>query len=158
MKKILRGHHLLCIHGFKGMGYSTGFVDVMSDIVEGIRNGETDFPVQVVQGFDDACQACPHRGRTECVKSEGSNEHVLSMDGKVIRHLGLSAGATYMKSELVKRTAENVKPEDLDYLCEGCSWLEYGVCKNGIQELSEKMSMIKEGKCSNTHASFFGDS
>ncbi len=119
MKKILRGHHLLCTHGFKGMGYSPKFVDVMADIVAGIRN-EGDFPIQVVQGFDDACQACPHKGKTECVKSVDSNEHVLSMDGKVIRHLGLSAGSTYLKTELVQRTAENVRPEDLDYLCEGC--------------------------------------
>jgi uncharacterized protein len=146
MKKILRGHHLLCTHGFKGMGYSPEFVDVMTDIVEGISNDETDFPIQVVQGFDDACQACPHRGKTECVKSADSNEHVLSMDEKVISHLGLSAGSNYLKSELVKRTAEKVNPDDLDYLCEGCSWLEYGVCKNGIKELKEKMSMIKEGK------------
>ncbi|MGR3762685.1 DUF1284 domain-containing protein [Rossellomorea sp. NS-SX7] len=138
MKKILRGHHLLCTHGFKGMGYSPEFVEVMTEIVEDIRNEEADFPIQVVQGFDYACQACPHRGKTECIKSPDSNEHVLSMDGKVISHLGLSPGETYMKSDLVQRTAENVSPEDLEYLCEGCSWLEYGVCKNGIQELREK--------------------
>ncbi|MCA1056019.1 DUF1284 domain-containing protein [Rossellomorea aquimaris] len=138
MKKILRGHHLLCTHGFKGMGYSPDFVDVMTGIVADMRNEETDFPIQVVQGFDDACQACPHKGSTQCSKSEDSNGHVLSMDGKVISHLGLSAGGVYMKSELLQRTAERVRPGDLDYLCEGCSWLEFGVCKEGIGNLREK--------------------
>ncbi|OAT85082.1 [Fe-S]-binding protein [Bacillus sp. MKU004] len=134
----LRGHHLLCTHGFRGMGYSEGFVKVMSDITDDIRDEDSDFQVQVLQGFDDACQACPHRGRTACEKSEDSNGHVLSMDGKVISHLGLTAGETYMKSDLVHLTVEKVNPDDLDYLCEGCSWLEYGVCKEGIRELKEK--------------------
>jgi uncharacterized protein len=138
MKRRLRGHHLLCTHGFRGMGYSEGFIKVMRNITADIRDEEKDFNIQVLQGFDDACQACPHRGRTACVKSTDSNGHVLSMDGKVISHLGLTAGETYLKSDLVKRTAEKVDPDDLDFLCEGCSWLEHGVCKEGIRELKEK--------------------
>ncbi|BCB02373.1 DUF1284 domain-containing protein [Bacillus sp. KH172YL63] len=138
MKRIIRGHHLLCTHGFKGMGYSEAFVKVMGDITGDIRNDEMDFPIQVVQAFDDACQACPHKGASACEKSEDSNAHVLSLDGRVIEHLGLEHGGIYMKSDLVKLTAQKVKPSDLDQLCEGCSWLEYGVCKEGIGELRGK--------------------
>lgn len=139
MKRILRGHHLLCIHGFQGMGYSTEFVKVMADIVGEIRNEELDFPIQVVQSFDDACQACPHKGKTACEKSAASNDHVLSLDSKVLHHLGLKYGDVYMKSALISITARKVKPEDLDHLCEGCSWLEYGVCKEGIGKLGENV-------------------
>ncbi|MEW3929473.1 DUF1284 domain-containing protein, partial [Pseudomonas aeruginosa] len=64
------------------------------------------------------CMACPHRGNTRCEANEGSHEHVLSMDEKVIRHLGLEKDKSYSKSLLVELTAAKVNPDDLDYLCE----------------------------------------
>ncbi|MFI8684346.1 DUF1284 domain-containing protein [Rossellomorea sp. NPDC077527] len=139
MKRILRGHHLLCTHGFKGMGYSPEFVQKMAEIVEDIRNDNMDFPIQVVQAFDDACGACPHKGESACEKSVASNDHVLALDSRVLNHLGVKHGEVYLKSELINATAQKVKPEDLDHLCKGCSWLEYGVCKEGIGALREKV-------------------
>jgi hypothetical protein len=135
MDRVLRGHHLLCVHGFRGMGYSPAFIERMGEIVTDIRNTGKEFNIQTVEAFDDACMACPHRGQTKCEANEGSNEHVLSMDGKVLAHIGLSAGESYKKSELLKLTAERVHQDDLDFLCKGCSWLSYGVCKEGITEL-----------------------
>lgn len=140
MERILRGHHLLCVHGFKGMGYSPDFIVKMASIVKDIRNIDLDFDIQVVAAFDDACMACPHRGETECEASEGSNDHVLSMDRNVIDHLGLEPGAVYKKSELVAITAEKVQPSDLDNLCKNCSWLRYGVCKEGIEALRQSFA------------------
>jgi hypothetical protein len=137
---ILRGHHLLCVHGFRGMGYSPEFVDRMTDIVKVVRNEHTDPLIKVVAAFDHACMACPHRGKTRCEASEGSQEHVLSMDERVIRHLGLEKDKSYRKSFLVDLTAARVTPDDLDYLCKGCSWLSLGVCKEGIANLKEKYS------------------
>lgn len=134
----LRGHHLLCVHGFRGMGYSPDFVKKMGEIVEQIRDDQMDFPIKVVAALDDTCFTCPHKGKTTCEASVGSNEHVLTMDLNVIRHLGLIEGAVYKKSYLVKLTAEKVEPDDLDYICKGCSWLSYGVCKEGIADVREK--------------------
>ncbi len=141
MSLTLRGHHLLCVHGFQGMGYSPDFVIKMRGIVEQIRDDQMDFMIQVVADLDDTCGACPHRGKTTCEASEGSNEHVLTLDRNVIHQLGLVDGATYPKSFLVQLTAKKVKPDDLDHLCNGCSWLSYGVCKEGILALREKYSM-----------------
>lgn len=45
---MLRGHHLLCVHGFRGMGYSPEFIKNMSVIVEKIRDDRIDFPIKVV--------------------------------------------------------------------------------------------------------------
>lgn len=134
----LRGHHLLCVHGFRGMGYSPDFVKKMSEIVEQIRDERSDFSIQVVAALDDTCCTCPHKGKTTCEAGIGSNEHVLTMDLNVIRQLGLIEGAIYNKSFLVQLTAEKVEPDDLDYICKGCSWLSYGVCKEGIADLREK--------------------
>jgi hypothetical protein len=138
---VLRGHHLLCVHGFRGMGYSPDFVEKMRGIVEQIRDDRVDFPIKVVAALDDTCSVCPNKGKTTCEASEGSNEHVLSMDHKVIHQLGLIDGAIYNKSFLVQLTAEKVKPGDLDYICKGCSWLSYGVCKEGIAAIREKYNV-----------------
>ncbi|TWE05203.1 hypothetical protein FB550_103381 [Neobacillus bataviensis] len=138
MSLSLRGHHLLCVHGFRGMGYSPDFVKKMNEIVEQIRDERSDFPIQVVAALDDTCCTCPHKGKTTCEAGIGSNDHVLTMDLNVIRQLGLIEGAIYNKSFLVQLTAEKVEPDDLDYICKGCSWLSYGVCKEGIADLREK--------------------
>lgn len=135
-KKILRGHHLLCVHGFKGMGYSSDFVEKMSEIVEEIRDQTIDFPIQVVVGLDETCSFCPNKKEDYC-NSPKSNSFVINLDEKVVRHLGLKAGEEYKKSELVSLVAQKVKPEDLDHLCEDCSWLSYGVCKEGIANLKK---------------------
>lgn len=138
MSLVLRGHHLLCVHGFRGMGYSSEFVEKMSGIVEQIRDEQADFPITVVAALDDTCSVCPNKGKTSCEAGPGSNEHVMTMDQKVIHQLELIDGASYNKSFLVRLTAEKVKPDDLDYICKGCSWLSYGVCKEGIADIQEK--------------------
>lgn len=137
MNRTLRGHHLLCVHGFEGMGYSPEFVKKMDEVVQDIRNEEKDFFIKVVVDLDEACSECPHNGGSICVASEGSDRHVKSMDRRVLDHLGLIENDTYKKSTLVKMTTQLVKPDDLDHLCKNCSWLPYGVCKNGIKKLNE---------------------
>ncbi|NGQ93636.1 DUF1284 domain-containing protein [Brevibacillus sp. SYP-B805] len=132
---VLRGHHLLCVHGFQGMGYSPEFVRKMAEIVERIRDPEQDFPILVVQGFDDTCLACPNKGLEKCEANGDSEEHVQGLDRNVINHLGLRGNEVYRKSDLVNWTREKVDPDDLDRLCAGCSWLPYGVCKEGIARL-----------------------
>ncbi|MBE3554394.1 MAG: DUF1284 domain-containing protein, partial [Thermicanus sp.] len=110
----LRGHHLLCVHGFQGMGYSPAFVKKMEEIVREIRDHFLDFPIQVLIDLDEACSACPHKGEDFCNAKAGSDEHVKGMDGKVLHHLGLTPGHSYLKSDLIKRVKERVHPEDLD--------------------------------------------
>lgn len=144
MKEItLRGHHVLCVHGFRGMGYSPEFVRKMGEIVRDIRNGEVTYPIRVIMGLDDACGACPNKGEGFCNASPRSDEHVLSLDKRIMEHIGLSHGELIDKNELVRRTAERVVPEDLDALCRSCSWLPYGVCKDGIRLLKEEMGQTR---------------
>lgn len=137
MEKVMRGHHLLCVHGFQGMGYSPEFVETMKAIVTDICDDIKDFPIRVVADFDEACGACPHRGIERCEASSDSHEHVLTMDKKTLKHLGIERNQVYLKSELIVLTAQKVEAGDLDYLCAGCSWLAYGICKEGIEQLKK---------------------
>ncbi|MGO4889776.1 DUF1284 domain-containing protein [Anaerobacillus sp. MEB173] len=134
---VLRGHHLLCVHGFQGMGYSLRFVEKMEEIVSRIRDRQLDFEIQVVAAIDDACHVCPNRQDEICMANIESNPHVLSMDQRVMKQLGIQHNDVYKKSDLLRLTVKKVDPEDLDYLCEGCSWLRYGVCKNGLKQLKK---------------------
>lgn len=131
----------MCIQGFRGMGYSEDFVKNMTEIVAEIQETDSDFPIRVVAGFDNACMACPNRGDRICEANEGSQKHVISMDLKVIEHLGLIVGKYYQKSTLMKLVATKVDPDDLDELCSGCSWLQYGVCKQGVLEMKERFGV-----------------
>ncbi|MGG3805509.1 DUF1284 domain-containing protein [Metabacillus fastidiosus] len=137
-KRMLRGHHLLCVHGFEGMGYSPAFIEKMAEIVDEIRDETLDYRIKVVKGLDETCFCCPHKGDGFC-NSPMSDSIVTNLDQNVLTHLGLKSGEIYKKSELVSKVAKLVEPEDLDFLCEGCSWLSYGVCKKGISTLKRKM-------------------
>jgi len=138
MKHTLRGHHLLCVHGFQGMGYSPSFVQKMKEIVADIQNENIDFPIQVTAHLDDACGSCPFNGKTSCQANSKANDHVVSMDKRILNHLELIENETYHKNELIERIIYKVEPDDLDVLCKNCAWLKYGVCKAGIAKLKER--------------------
>ncbi|WP_445491389.1 DUF1284 domain-containing protein [Niallia sp. 03133] len=133
-KTVLRGHHLLCVHGFQGMGYSPGFVKKMQEVVTAIRDENIDFPIKVVEGLDETCFYCPHSREGIC-NAPKANDFVLDLDRKVMKHLGIEKDQIYQKNELVSLVAKMVSPDDLDFLCQGCSWLSYGICKKGISDL-----------------------
>ena len=139
-KVVLRGHHLLCVHGFQGMGYSPEFVKKMTEIVAAIRDEQIDFSIKVVDELDETCIVCPHSRKGIC-NAPKANEFVQGLDRKILTHLQIEKNHLYRKEELVSLVAEKVTPDDLDFLCEGCSWLSYGVCKEGIKALRMKRNL-----------------
>lgn len=134
----------MCIQGFRGLGYSLDFVENMTKIAKDFRDDKVDFSIRVITGFDHACTACPNRGERICEANAGSNQHVVAMDQKVIKHLDLIPWRNYQKSELMSLLAEKISPSDLDYLCKGCSWLQYGFCKEGIIDLKRKFQLSEK--------------
>jgi uncharacterized protein len=59
----LRGHHLLCMLTYKGLGYTPAFTENMTRTIEAISAGG---PITLVEGPDDLCAAldegCGHEG------------------------------------------------------------------------------------------------
>lgn len=55
---VLRPHHLLCVQGFRGLGYSPEFVDNMQGVVAALRQRSVLVRIEVPP--DVICDSCPH--------------------------------------------------------------------------------------------------
>lgn len=132
----LRGHHLLCILGFRGRGYSAQHVANMAALVQQLRSLPL-LAVQVTDSPDDICFRCPYLEKGVCAqKGAGSELRVASRDQRLLLRLGLLPGACLPWSEIQRRIAATVVPQDLETLCKGCQWLSRGYCREGLQRLS----------------------
>ncbi|HEX2950960.1 MAG TPA: DUF1284 domain-containing protein [Armatimonadota bacterium] len=122
----LRGHHLLCVFGFRGYGYDENFVTEMSRVVRQLCQPET--RIEIVAGPDDLCAHCPNRQRERCASPENKR------DAAVLAASGLTRGET-ASAEMVFATVMNkIRPAQLDELCTGCSWSSLGYCRQGLAE------------------------
>lgn len=135
---VLRGHHLLCVLGFQGHGYSESFVSNMSAIVARL-NGHA--LVRVVQEPDDICRTCPHLGNTGCHKDTLEAEaEVKQHDKQVMSRLHLSSGDTLPWPDLLSRVRERISASDLPSICGDCEWLAAGYCKSGLEGLEPSLA------------------
>ncbi len=53
----LRGHHLVCLHFFKGEGYNPEYIENLREI---LRRAEAGEEIEVSSGVDDVCRMCPN--------------------------------------------------------------------------------------------------
>jgi len=131
----LRGHHLLCLYGFRGLGYDEDFVRNMADLLQRL-NRRPDQLVLVGETADDICQACPHLQNGGCAKrGEESEGSIRTHDDRILQRLGIEAGQVLPAWELFRKVERLISPEDLSGLCEGCQWLALGYCR---EELGQK--------------------
>lgn len=115
----LRPHHLMCIQSYIGKGYSEEFVKNM-DIVVGSLRENADQTIRLVEGNDHVCSHCPHNiGGTKCK----SDDKVIAMDRKVLKHLEITLGE-YTYSYLLNRLKEKLTDEAFKDICGDCEWYE----------------------------------
>lgn len=140
----IRGHHLLCMLGFRGMGYSPEFVRNMRRVVD--RFFHPGAPaVRAVADCDDICAACPHRRDGRCAAGEDSARRTRCMDLQVLQCIGVDEGTTAGADELMERLARKVSPERRRGICGDCGWADHGVCAEGLIRL-------KQGCCPPFHS------
>lgn len=138
----LSAHHALCVHGFRGMGYSADFVASLSAVVARLRDVPST-PVRVRIGSDAVCRACPSLSSGGCMRY---GQSVVRQDARVAERLGVVQGEEMPWSDLRQRVRDTVAPEDLTDLCGGCPWLEYGVCAEGLRELRAGLPLRGAGR------------
>ncbi len=118
MKLILRGHHLLCLKGFQGYGYSEDFTKNMIEI-NALRKSENT-TIQLTNSPDDICKSCPHLKDGFC-EDEMKNYEIVNMDNEVLKKLDPSL--EYDAIELFEKIGKifNTK-ESVSKICFNCIW------------------------------------
>ena len=82
----LRGHHLFCLLGYRGMGYSQEYVENMTRLHQTLRDNPK-MRIQLVKGPDQLCEKYPNSGEYHC---QGNN--IYERDAAIIEKLGLKIG------------------------------------------------------------------
>jgi len=127
----LRGHHLFCLLGYRGMGYSKEYVENMTKLHQTLRNNPETL-VQLVEGPDNLCEKYPNSGEYHC-----KDQNIFVRDTTILEKLGLKLGETVKWFEIEERVKNFVVPSDILVICETCNWRTYGVCEEGIQHIIE---------------------
>ncbi|WP_424766520.1 DUF1284 domain-containing protein [Paenibacillus sp. sgz302251] len=134
----LRGHHLLCLLGYRGMGYSEEFCVNMTDIYETLRTmPETE--IEIITGPDDVCRAYPPDKANHC---EGT---VYELDEKILTKLSLAPHERGSWQDICGRIADKIIPSDISHLCATCPWEKYGVCQEGVGTIRDGKPLPKIG-------------
>lgn len=115
----LRGHHLICLHFFRGEGYDRPFIENLSAIIGMAEGGK---PVAVLEGPDDVCSACPYLKSAGCEYEENAEGSIRDMDADALRLLRARFGDVVMWPALRERL-EGIVPEWKKLYCKDCAWL-----------------------------------
>lgn len=120
MKLVLRGHHLLCLKGFQGYGYSEEFGKNMTEI-NSLRK-EKDTTIMLVNEKDDICKSCPNLKNDLC-ESSVHNEKIVRMDDNVLSKI--TKENEYNAVELFKKVDELFPDKkSVENICFDCNWHE----------------------------------
>ena len=120
MKLVLRGHHLLCLKGFQGYGYSEEFTQNMTEANK-LRKSENT-TVTLTNTPDDICRACPNLKDNLC-QDQKQNNLIVQMDNEVLKKLDTSkeynAIELFDKIDSIFNSKESVRE-----ICFECMWHE----------------------------------
>lgn len=122
----LRGHHLICLHFFKGEGYNPEFVANLREILKRAEAGEE---VKVYPGPDDVCRVCPYLKGETCFYDEDAEAGIREMDRMAIRLLGLKTKVSVKWTDIKGKVLEVLHIWAREY-CKECNWRK--VCENQI--------------------------
>jgi uncharacterized protein len=127
----LRGHHLFCLLGYRGMGYSEEYVKNMTRLHQTLRENPNTL-VELVDGPDQLCAKFPNSGIYHC-----QDDHIYVRDAAILEKMGLRIGQVLSWGEIEACIRKAVVPSDIQVVCKTCSWRSYGVCEEGIREIHE---------------------
>lgn len=131
----LRAHNVLCLLGFRGEGYSPGFVRETTAVHAALA-ADPGRLVRLLAAPDRLCSACPNLREGGCaLGGEDHEAHMRAQDEDVLARLGLAAGAELPWREVLDRVARGVAGADLPSVCTTCPWLHLGWCAEGVDRL-----------------------
>jgi len=122
----LRPHHLLCLQGFSGKGYSNQFIQNMQDIKDKLSAPNSQ--INMVFSSDDICACCPHLIAPGLCETADS---VKIKDNKVIKYFKLAQKA-YNYQDLINEIKLNITPSIMADICSDCAWYDNSYCRKNI--------------------------
>lgn len=87
--------------------------------------------IEIVPAADAICAPCPHRRGSLCAKQA----QIDTLDSRHGRALGVDPADRLTWADAKERIRANVAPGDLAQLCQGCRWLELGLCESALRDL-----------------------
>lgn len=119
----IRAHHLLCMQGFQGYGYSEDFSKNMAEVLKKLKSSPEQ-KIQIVDECDVICSCCPHNKKETC-KNVFSNWKIKRMDRTVLKKLGLDAGTCISVSNAIYLVNKKFNARsNIQDICGGCKWNE----------------------------------
>ena len=116
----IRAHHLLCIQGFQGRGYSKDFIDNMRTVIKKIK---LEPEIEIIDSGDVICSSCPHNENGRCQKKPNSVQRVKNMDLQVLKKIGLNKGAKVKTKNIFSLVNKKFKYiSDTKEICDDCEW------------------------------------
>jgi hypothetical protein len=114
----IRAHHILCMQGFQGLGYSEEFIINMARITEKIQKNPSFF-IKVITEADSICKHCPHLQKDVCNMGTDSGEGIR--DISVLKELDMDSGSLISSAQLTIFT-DNLSPKIVKTICGKCRW------------------------------------
>ena len=124
----LRAHHLLCIQGYRGYGYSKQFTLNMDKVVQMLKSN-TSILVKIIAETDDICYCCPNRISEKYCSSQYK---VKCLDKKVLELLELDKDKVYCYGDILNIIHKKITYESFKNICSMCKWFNYGYCEEGL--------------------------
>lgn len=120
----LRGHHLLCMITYEGIGYTEKFARNFDAVVDRINQGET---IEIIEGPDDVCQALIDD--VDCKDCHCHLRRILRRDQFALDALGmylsedLRPGAQLtLSADRLGRIRAGFKDRTIRKACAKCEW------------------------------------
>lgn len=143
----IRAHHLLCLQGFQGFGYSEKFIAQMRRVHRLLRM-KPDTDIQVLIGSDILCEHCPHHYRGRCTTDDPENQPIATdtpdqailKDRRVLTWLELENESVQLWGQLLYKVGRLVDSTAMNALCRNCKWREEEYCANALDELNQKVT------------------
>jgi hypothetical protein len=116
------------------LGYSEDFVKNLEKIFKQIKS-DPEVAIEIIDRPDDICSHCPHQKDQACQKDGSASEgQVQEKDNLIIKRLGIKKNKTFFARDIFNLVSQGIFPEDLAQLCNGCEWLKYGYCAEGLRQ------------------------
>ena len=136
----IRAHHLLCIRGFHGLGYSADFIQKMTSVKDMFVN-HPELEIKLVAENDEICSACPHNRDSTCLKHDTSDIEIRDQDLKVLKALNIPEYTQKTIKELNALVDEKINSFSvLAEICGTCEWTESCLFFTGLRD------SLKEGE------------